>query len=96
MAIVHYKVAVTTTPVRVVTAGIADDETRVYLANISGSYDIFLGDNTVSTTDGYLLPKQNGQTVANRQEFVLYAGDSLWAVATADADLQVLVSGTIG
>jgi hypothetical protein len=95
MALTHFKVTVGTTPIRIVTAGYADDNTRVYLANISGSYDIFLGDETVTTTDGYTLPKQSGQTIANRQEFTLYTGDSLWAISTNSADVEVLVSGAI-
>ena len=95
MAVTHYKVTVGTSPVKVVTAGYADDLTRVYVANISASYDIYLGDATVSTTDGYLLPKPSGSTIANRQEFVLYTGDSLWAVSTNNAELQVLISGGI-
>lgn len=95
MALTHFKITVGTTPVKIVTAGYADDQVRVYLANISGTNDIHLGDETVTTTDGYLLPKSNGQTVSNRQEFVLYTSDTLWAVAAANADLQVLVSGAI-
>lgn len=95
MALTHYKIAVTTTPVRVLTAGNADDGTFVYLANESGTTDIYLGDDTVTTSDGYLLVKQNGSTVAYRQQFTLYAGDSLWAVASSNAQLQVLISGAV-
>lgn len=95
MALTHYKITVGTGVTKVVTAGNADDGTRVYLANVSGTNDIHLGDETVTTTDGYLLPKQNGQTVANRQEFVLYSGDSIYATAAATAELQVLISGVI-
>jgi hypothetical protein len=95
MALTHYKITVGTTPVRVVTAGNADDGTFVYLANESGTTDIYLGDNTVTTSDGYLLVKQNGSTVAYRQQFNLYSGDSLWAVATSNAELQVLISGVV-
>jgi hypothetical protein len=95
MALTHYKIIVGTTPTRVLTAGNADDGTYVYLANESGTTDIYLGDETVTTSDGYLLVKQNGSTVAYRQDFHLYAGDSLWAVASANAELQVLISGAV-
>lgn len=81
----NYVVSVTSAPTLIVTGlGTNADPTRIYLANDTAT-TIYIGGDTVSTTNGFPIPTNS------RFEMVLRAGEVLYgAVASGSADLRVL------
>ena len=91
MALDHYSVVVNSTTPTILARGAAGDaHTRVYISNGSGE-DLFVGDETVSTTDGYLIPKQQSTTISYRQEFDLSANDVLYGICLSPNTTTVRV-----
>lgn len=68
---------------------------KVYVANWSGTDHLYVGNSTVSVAEGYEIPSFNGNTVSNRQEFELFAGDALYAIAppAKTIEARVLITG---
>lgn len=74
-----YTMALTQTPIRIAKLPYGIPQTTVYLTNESQTGDIFVGDPNVSENAGFLVTKQTGSGVSYRAEFVMYAGQELWA-----------------
>lgn len=97
MALDHYSVSINgVTPVLLAHAPqrVGNRKTKIYVAN-TGANDIYIGDNTVTSTDGYLLVKAVGQTVGYRQEFELFGGETLYVICApaTTSTAAVIVSG---
>lgn len=75
--------------------GTGKGKLKIYVANQSGTTDTYLGDANVTAANGYQLVKQNGSTVAYRQEFELFGGESIYAICSSGqtAPIAVIVSG---
>jgi hypothetical protein len=93
MAVDHYTMTATTTPQLLVTCPGAGRR-KVYIENRSATNAIYVGDATVSSTDGYNITAQAATGVSNRAEFELFGGDQLWVCSAAGtAVVTVLTPG---
>ena len=68
---------------------------KIYVANLSATSHVYLGDNGVTSATGYEIVNQSGQTIGYRQEFELFGGEELYAICASGqtASLSVIISG---
>lgn len=93
MAVDHYTMTATTTPQILITVPGAGRR-KVYIENRSTTIAVYVGDASVSASDGYQLTAQAATGVSNRAEFELFGGDVLWvAAASSTAVVTVLTPG---
>jgi hypothetical protein len=93
MAIDHYTMTATTTPQILVTVP-GSGSRKVYIENRSTTIAVYVGDSSVTASDGYQLTAQAATGVSNRAEFELFGGDVLWvASASSTAVVTILIPG---
>jgi hypothetical protein len=80
-----YTIAVTETPLLISKLPFGIPATTVYLTNQSGNHDLFIGGPDVAENNGFLITKQQSSGISYRAEFVMYAGQELYACARAGA-----------
>jgi hypothetical protein len=80
-----YTIAVTATPLLILKLPFGIPATTVYFTNQSGSHDLFIGGPDVAENNGFLITKQQASGISYRAEFVMYAGQELYACARAGA-----------
>jgi hypothetical protein len=87
MALNHYTLTVGTTPVRLAVAPSGVDECRVYITNHDNAA-LYIGDESVATSGadwGFTIVKDASY------EFVLAAGDAIYAISATSAQTTVLI-----
>lgn len=85
---------VTDTPICVAVNDGDQEEMHVYLANTGGTHDLFLGDSTVTSTNGYVIGKFQSTGINNRFQCSLFSGEQLFAVAASGNTTTVSVITT--
>lgn len=87
MAVDHYTLTVGTTPVRIAKAPTGVDMCRAYITNHDNA-TLYIGDSSVATSGGNW-----GFTILKdaNYEFVLAAGDEVYAVSATSAQTTVLL-----
>lgn len=86
-----YTIAVGPTPIRIALLPTGVPPSTVYLTNESSTGDVFIGDKNVTENAGFLITKQLGTGVSYRAEFILYAGQELWACSRAGSSGSIHV-----
>jgi hypothetical protein len=93
MALAHYTVTATTTPQILVTVP-GSGRRKIYIANRSTSNTVYIGDATITSSDGFPLTAQAATGVQNRLEFEVFGGDTLFVVSGATTSVvTVLIPG---
>jgi hypothetical protein len=85
---------VTDTPICVAVNDGDQEEMNVYLANTGGTHDLFLGDPSVTSTNGYVIGKFQSTGINNRFQCVLFSGEQLFAVCSSGNSTTVSVMTT--
>lgn len=90
MALSHWTMTVGTTPIRILTAPIGVQLSRVYITNHDNAA-VYVGGENVATNNGNW-----GFTIVKdgNYDFELAAGDSMWAVSSTTANVTVLMINT--
>lgn len=72
------------------------DEMSVYVANTGSTHDLFLGDSTVTSTNGYVIGKFQSTGINNRFQCTLFSGETLFAVCASGntTTVSVITTGT--
>lgn len=89
MAIQSAQVTVGATTVLLATAEYGEGKVKIYITNTSATDHIWVGGANVTTSNGYEVVSSNGSTIANRQEFEVFGGESLYAITTAGKTVTV-------
>jgi hypothetical protein len=55
---------------------------RVYLVNTGGSHDLFVGNSSVTSSNGYVLGKFQSTGINNRFQIDLFSGDTLFGICS--------------
>lgn len=82
MALQYYQVTATTTP-QIIAKGVAGQKTHFKIMNVGTTNGCYIGDATVSSTTGYLLPTATSTATGARLEITLNAEDVLYVAAVA-------------
>jgi len=95
MALQQTQVTVTDEPNILVANTGKFSKMRVYLVNTGGSHDVFIGNASVTSTNGYILGKFQSTGINNRFQIDLFSGDTLYAVCSSGntTTVTVLVAG---
>lgn len=69
---------------------------RVYLVNTGGTHDVFLGNASVTSSNGYVIGKFQSTGINNRFQIDLFSGDTLYGVCASGntTTVTVLIPGT--
>ena len=93
MALNHLTVTVGTTPQILITVP-GSGRRKGYIANRSASNSVYLGDSSITSSDGFPLLAQSATGIGNRLEFEAFGGDTIYAVSAATTSVvTVLIPG---
>jgi hypothetical protein len=98
MALKSYSVPLTSVTSLIASNSGKFGKMTVFVNNLGGNHDCFVGASNVSITNGYVLNKFSSTGIANKLEIELFAGDTLYGVCDAgkDTTLGVLLTGQFG
>ena len=93
MSLNHLTVTVGTSPQILVTVP-GSGRRKVYIANRSATNIVYLGDSSITSSDGFPLLAQSATGIGNRLEFEAFGGDTIYAVSAATTSVvTVLIPG---
>ena len=93
MALAHFTATIGTSPQLLVTIP-GSGRRKIYIANRSTTNTVYIGDATITSSDGFPLTAQAATGVQNRLEFEVFGGDSIYAVSSATTSVvTVLIPG---
>ena len=97
MALRQTKFTVTDTPQVIAKNTGAVAKIRVYIVNTGGTHDLFIGDSSVTSSNGYVLGKFQSTGINNRFQIDLFSGDSLYGVCSSGNSTTVttLIAGSL-
>jgi hypothetical protein len=95
MALNTYSVALTETPRLIVSNSGKIAKMKVFVNNLEGNHDCFVGASNVTPLNGYVLTKFSATGIANKLEIELFAGDDLYGICDAGktTTVGVLLTG---
>ena len=64
---------------------------RVYLVNTGGSHDLFVGNSSVTSSNGYVLGKFQSTGINNRFQIDLFSGDTLFGICSSGNTTTVTI-----
>jgi hypothetical protein len=64
---------------------------RVYIVNSGGSHDLFIGNSSVTSSNGYVIGKFQSTGINNRFQLDLFSGDTLFGVCSSGNTTTVTV-----
>jgi hypothetical protein len=96
MALQQTKITVTDTASLIIANTGKIAKMRVYLVNTGGSHDVFIGNSSVTSSNGYILGKFQSTGINNRFQIDLFSGDELYGICSSgnSTTITFLVAGT--
>ena len=64
---------------------------RVYIVNSGGTHDLFIGNSSVTSSNGYVLGKFQSTGINNRFQLDLFSGDTLFGVCSSGNSTTVTI-----
>jgi len=64
---------------------------RVYVVNTGGTHDLFVGNSSVTSSNGYVLGKFQSTGVNNRFQIDLFSGDTLFGICSSGNTTTVTI-----
>lgn len=64
---------------------------RVYLVNTGGTHDVFIGNSSVTSSNGYVIGKFQSTGINNRFQIDLFSGDTLFGICSSGNSTTVTV-----
>jgi hypothetical protein len=91
MAIQQINATVTDVAKPLVTNGGKIAKMRVYVANTGSTDDLFIGNSSVTSANGYSLGKFQSTGINNRFQIDLFSGDTLFGICASGKSTTVAI-----
>jgi len=64
---------------------------RVYVVNSGGTHDLFIGNSSVTSANGYVIGKFQSTGINNRFQIDLFSGDALFGICASGQSTTVTI-----